>query len=375
MFKPSVAPVRYAITGLGTRAHKLYLPYLTDPEVIGRGRLVAMADVDPHRLAEASGRWPLPGFCTGDVRPMLEQMHPDVLIVTTPDYVHGAQIEAALDAGTAVLTEKPMTVDARQASAVVSAQRRSGAVVQVAHNLRYLNLHEEIKRLLGSGVLGEITGIFLSYRLAAEHGRSYFTRWHRQKWASGGLQVTKSCHHLDLCNWWLGEYPTEVVGWTRRKHYRGRSSPWPVTDEVPEDADIDDTIDAVIRYPTGVLVHYSLSARCAWEGYTLTIQGTKGELSARYEIRDADGAPVQTDYELEVNLRGRPRRTIVVPREPGTHSGADARMLAKVLEPKTDANAAGAIDGAYAVATGEALTRSAATGVPSRIDEMLELDG
>ncbi|MFC5803200.1 Gfo/Idh/MocA family protein [Streptomyces formicae] len=367
------ATTRYALSGAGKRAWTAYLP-LFGPEAYasGIGTLVAVADTDPAQLSAVTARWEVPTYSTG-VRALLDDARPHVLIVTAPDHAHAEQIEAALAAGVDVLTEKPMTLTAAQAASVVAAERRSSASVRVAHNMRHLNLHQAIKRLLAAGAIGTPTQAHLSFRLRPGHGHSYFLRWHRKAAASGGLQITKSCHHFDLLNWWLADWPQEVVGWTRRVHYQSG----PDTDNdrrVPVDADIADTLSATVRYRGGAVAHYSLSARSPWEGYTLTVQGTRGELTTRYEVSPPNGARLTRHYAIRLSPLDGPVRSVTIPRESGRHSGADLRMVTALLRqpaPERENHAATAIDGAYAVATGEALTRSAASGGPVAVDELL----
>jgi predicted dehydrogenase len=358
-----VEATRYAIIGAGTRAWKAYLPLFSYVHGVAPfGTLVGVGDDDPARLAAVSARWDVPTFASADVGPMLGATCPDLLIVTTPDHAHAGQVTAALAEDVSVLVEKPLAVTLADAVEVVSAEQRSRGSIQVAHNMRYLNLHQEIRRVLVEGHLGTPVRVSLSYRLAPGHGRSYFRRWHKLMERSGGLQVTKSCHHFDLIGWWLADRPHEVVGWTSRSHYRGAPELGDDDLLVDDDADIDDEIDAVIRFRRGAVAHYSLSARGAWEGYTVTIEGTRGELTARYEVAAPRGEALANTYTVEIRLVDEPPRRITVPREPGTHSGADARMLRALLAGGADPTPATAIDGAYAVAVGEAVTVSARRG-------------
>lgn len=369
-----MADRRYAIIGAGTRAVKTYLPlFPAGTPTAGFGTLVGVGDTDQSRLDAVTARWSVPVYRSEHVEPMLADARPDVLVITTPDHVHAAQIQAALAADVSVLVEKPMAVTAAQAAAVVSAEAGARGSLLVAHNMRYLNLHQEIKRLLTDGHIGVPVSVAMSYRLAPAHGRSYFLRWHRQAAASGGLQITKSCHHFDLLNWWLADRPAEVTGWTRRAHYRAASRPGADERLVPSDADIADEIDAVLRYRSGAVAQYSLSARAAWEGYTLTIRGTDGELTTRYEVVPPNGQPLGEHHDIQVSTIGQPVRHVAVPREPGGHSGADVRMLADLLDGGAweSKHAATAVDGAYAVAIGDAVSRSAATGGPVALDSLL----
>ncbi|MYU23644.1 Gfo/Idh/MocA family oxidoreductase [Streptomyces sp. SID8352] len=365
-------PLRYALSGAGKRAWKTYLPLFgPDAYAPGIGTLVAVADIDPEQRAAVTARWQVPTF-GGDIRSMLAATRPDMLIVTAPDHAHAEQIQAALSAGVEVLTEKPMTLSAAQAESVVAAERGSPASVRVAHNMRYLNLHQTVKRLLDERTIGQPVQLHLAYRLRPGHGRSYFLRWHRRTESSGGLQITKSCHHFDLLNWWLADRPQEVAGWTRRVHYRPDADT--ADRQVPADADIADVLSAVIRYRGGVTAHYSLSARSSWEGYTLTVLGTEGELTTRYEVEPADGARRAEDYTVEVSPLSGPPRSYTVSRETGRHSGADAHMIDALLRhsaAQPEDHTATAVDGAYAVAVGEALTRSAAGGAVVAVDGLL----
>src|SRR5205814_5879559 len=44
------------------------------------------------------------------------------------------------------------------------------------------------------------------------------------------------------------------------------------------DIDIEDTMNVLVSYDTGVTMSYSLNAFNAWEGYTIAFNGTKGRL-------------------------------------------------------------------------------------------------
>ena len=213
--RPAEPTLRYAICGLSNRALAMFvLPMLRDPER-RLGQPVAIVDPDTARVEEFARR------LAGDAqirhyRPehfetMVDEMGPDAVIVTSPDHTHAGYILAALARDLDVITEKPMVSTAADAQRVLDAEHASRASVRVAHNLRYAPRHQEIKRLVQTGAVGRVTHVNLAWQVDVRHGASYFYRWNRSRALSGGLSVHKSCHHLDLVNWWLDERPAATV--------------------------------------------------------------------------------------------------------------------------------------------------------------------
>ena len=80
----------------------------------------------------------------------------------------------------------------------------------MAFNYRYAPWNTAVKQTLIDGSIGRITGGTLRHNLGAEHGPSYFHRWHSESKFSGGLLVHKSGHFFDLANWFIGSVPKRV---------------------------------------------------------------------------------------------------------------------------------------------------------------------
>lgn len=356
---------RYAVSGLGHRAATTYLPRLTGSSEPATAALVAVVDSDPARLARfAAETGPrVPTYLGADYTRMLTETQPDEVIVCGPDDTHAEQIELALRHGVSVLTEKPMVLTAADAGRIIELEQAGTARVRVAHNLRYLNAHRRIKTLLDEGTIGRPRTIHFGYRLDPGHGASYFRRWHRHRSRSGGLELTKSTHHLDLLTWWLGEVPTQVLGITDRLFYTPQAS-----HEIADDADIDDTLHALITFSAGTVVSYSLVGCAPWEGYEMTVFGSKGTLDFHYQVRPADGEPPATVHTIRVGLHHRPGFEVSLPLEDGRHGGADRHLLDDLFT-GSGGGLATATEAARAVATGEALTmsarRGAAVAIPS----------
>ncbi|MFM9499855.1 Gfo/Idh/MocA family protein [Streptomyces galilaeus] len=340
-------PLRVVLIGAGTRTRNVYSPWLAGLPPYQNQPVTPLAVVDTNAQAAREVAAALPGAapaCPQDLDSILTGEQPDLVVVATPDAAHRDYALQALAAGASTLVEKPLAATREDAFALVDAAASSPGRLLAGHNLRFTNLHTHVRTLLASGRIGTVTGADFHYTLNASHSRSYFTRWHRSRAASGGLEVTKACHHLDLLAWWLGAQPTAVTALLGRRHYL------PGKDGIPADADIHDSVHALIQYTSGATVHYALSLNAPAEGYTCTLRGTAGQCTVHYDARTGP-------HTVHVHT-GSGRHTERIAREDGTHAGADRRMLLALPEallPGAAPHFATATEAALAVATGTTL--------------------
>jgi predicted dehydrogenase len=200
--------VRYAIVGTGSR-HAMYREALVDTPIDPSNELVALCDVNASRLELAASQLPdreraaVRRYGADEFDRMITEARPDTVIVTTPDYLHDLYIVRALRSGCDVITEKPMTIDLARLRRIVEAQLETGRTVTVTFNYRYNPANTQLKDVLASGAIGELTAVDFRWYLDRVHGADYFRRWHRDKGKSGGLLVHKATHHFDLANWWV----------------------------------------------------------------------------------------------------------------------------------------------------------------------------
>jgi predicted dehydrogenase len=79
-----------------------------------------------------------------------------MVVLATPNSQHPAQIIAAAQAGKAVLCEKPLALTRVDAERAVHACRQAGVLLGVGQDKRYWPSMLELKRVVDSGVLGEL---------------------------------------------------------------------------------------------------------------------------------------------------------------------------------------------------------------------------
>ncbi len=325
-----MAKKRYALVGTGNRAGLFIRSICNDFADVAE--LVAICDTNPGRLEYYNGFFmhevchDHPGcaaYAAQDFDRMISETHPDVVIITTPDYTHHLYGCRAMELGCDVISEKPMTVDAAKCQEIIDTQKRTGRNYRVTFNYRYNPRNTKVKEIIRSGEIGEISSVNFEWLLDTSHGADYFRRWHREKNNSGGLLVHKSTHHFDLVNWWMDTVPEMVFAQGALRFYgrknavrRGvtqfydrardneiaRHDPFAL--HVPaesqnqmlyydtekydhyyrdrsvfdENITIEDNMGVLVHYRNGVFMNYTLCAHCPWEGYRVAFNGTAGRL-------------------------------------------------------------------------------------------------
>jgi predicted dehydrogenase len=401
---------RLAIVGAGHRALTMYLRPLRD-DFSESARIVGICDSNPLRAAYLAREVPgVPAFDDFDV--MMRATSPDTVIVTTIDREHDRYVVAALEAGARVICEKPLAIDAAKVRAILDAQARTGRSVTVTFNYRYVPYMEAIKRLVAADAIGRPLNVDFEWLLDRSHGADYFRRWHRRKENSGGLLVHKASHHFDLVNWWIASEPESVFARGDRSVYgptrlergdRCSTCAFTATCEfvvdlaaAPElrslyfdaesmdgyrrdacvfdpEIDIEDRASVTVRYRSGAFLSYSLVAFSPYEGWHLSITGSRGRL----EARQIESGPLAGEPTSPIRIfanDGTFRQEEVATRADG-HWGADPRLRESLFgeSPPSETRdlAATAHDGAMAAMVGIAANQSIAAGRPIRIADLL----
>jgi dihydrodiol dehydrogenase / D-xylose 1-dehydrogenase (NADP) len=80
----------------------------------------------------------------------------DIVYISPPNQLHYPQAKLALEAGKAVLCEKPFTLNARQLAELIEIARSRKVFLMEAMWIRYLPVILKLRELLGNKVIGEI---------------------------------------------------------------------------------------------------------------------------------------------------------------------------------------------------------------------------
>ena len=123
-------------------------------------RVVACVDTDEKSLAAARSS---PGQQHGQFLRSLEEalgrVQADAALIASPTFLHAQHGQQALDAGLAVLLEKPLATTLVDAVAVVERSRALSRPCVVAENYRFFPAERTVRRMLDDGVAGHISEV------------------------------------------------------------------------------------------------------------------------------------------------------------------------------------------------------------------------
>lgn len=117
--------------------------------------IAAVVGSRSERAREFAENFNIP-FATANLKDVLDNTQIEAVHICTPNVDHFPMSLAAIDAGKAVLCEKPLTMDVAEAQQLVDAAKSKKAVNCVQHNLRYYPVVQQIRQMIANGDLGDV---------------------------------------------------------------------------------------------------------------------------------------------------------------------------------------------------------------------------
>lgn len=214
------------IVGAGSRGLTVYADYIArHPEQF---RLVGVAEPRSYYREETARRHRLPADrCWSDWRELLElpQQAPAVLLATQ-DRDHLEPALALMARGYDLLLEKPMAPTLAECRQLQQACREHQKLLVVAHVLRYTPYFKQLKRVVDSGVLGQLVTVRHFEPVLFWHQAHSFVRgnWRRSA-DSAPMILAKSCHDLDMLCHLVGRDPLRVASFGGLSHFSSEHRP------------------------------------------------------------------------------------------------------------------------------------------------------
>ncbi len=143
-------------TGFVGRVHVEAIRRLGDVE------LAAIADQSPE-LARSFGDQLGVDRTTGDYRELLADPAIRAVHICVPNHLHFEVARRAMEAGKAVLCEKPLAASVAEAEKLTALAQAHNVVNATSYNLRYYPLVQHMRRLVATGQLGEVLAVQGTY--------------------------------------------------------------------------------------------------------------------------------------------------------------------------------------------------------------------
>jgi UDP-N-acetyl-2-amino-2-deoxyglucuronate dehydrogenase len=218
---------------------------------------------------------------------------PEIRAVTvaTPSGAHAEVAVPFLEAGKAVLCEKPLEVNLAAVDRILAAEQRGGGVLAGVFQMRLGRGAKLLKAAVEAGRFGRLTlcSAYIKWWRSPEYYAS--SSWKgTYKLDGGGALINQGIHAVDLLQWIAG-LPEEVSAFTGRLAHPG--------------IEAEDTVAATLRYAHGGLGVIEASSS-SWPGSDLRIEvmGSRGsavlvnDRLARWEFAEphAEDEKVRQDF-------------------------------------------------------------------------------
>lgn len=170
--------------------------------------IVALASAHKTNAERVASEFGIP-YATDDWRTVIDRPGVDLVSIVTPPVTHREMTLAALDAGKAVLCEKPMAMSADEAHEMSDRVLETGVLALIDHELRFLAGRRAAREMLHRGDIGPVLHAKLLFRSDSRADPTKAWNWWSDAGAGGGVLGAIGSHVIDGFRWMLG---TEISG-------------------------------------------------------------------------------------------------------------------------------------------------------------------
>ena len=244
--------------------------------------LELVAAQNPDNLADFSARWGWRRYTT-DWQELVADPAVDLVDIGTPNHLHHEPAIAALLAGKAVASEKPLAATLESALAIRDAARKTGLPTFVWFNYRRCPAIGLAWMLMREGRLGRIYQVRAAY-LQDWGGPSTPTSWRfRSAEAGSGAHGDLNSHAVDLVRFLLDEAVVGIHGAVSPTFITQRSNPATGQEVV---SDVDDAMLFTAGFEGGAVASFEASRVAGGNQNALRLE-INGELgSLRWDLEE-----------------------------------------------------------------------------------------
>lgn len=200
--------IKIGICGFGKAVEEFHIPGIKNS---GKFKIVSVFDITPARLDKAKKQ--LGAQVYTDYKEFLASS-PDLVIIATPSNSHTEYALKTIDAGIGVVIEKPMALTQADCGKIIKLAKKKNVLLTVHHNRRWDGDFLSVKKIVTSGVLGEIKSIasrVMNYGSVSGYSVPEFdTDWRYKKGFGGGQLSDFGAHLIDQVLDLIGQVPSKI---------------------------------------------------------------------------------------------------------------------------------------------------------------------
>ena len=253
-----VAPVRFAVVGLGWIAQDSILPAFA--QAAPHAEVTALVSDDPAKLKKLGRKYQVSRlYSYDDYELCLQSGEVEAVFIALPNHLHCQYAVAAAHAGVHVLCEKPMAMNVRECVDMIAAAEAADVRLMIAYRLHFEPANLSIVELVQSGKIGTPRFLSATYSMQVEGSN---VRLDRE--SGGGALPDIGIYCINCARAIFQAEPEEVFA-------TAASQIDPRFRETPE------MVAATLRFPGERLVQFTCSFGAAATS-AFTIVGAKGSI-------------------------------------------------------------------------------------------------
>ena len=268
---------RWGIIGPGRIAHTFAEGF----KVIENAEVYAVASRDAGRASEFANEHNIE-VVYNSYKKLLEDKNIDAVYIATPVRFHYEQVDLALEAGKAVLCEKPFTVNASEAGKLIDKAREKKLFLMEAMWTRYLPVYSQIRHWLNEGCIGDIkllTSTFSFNFPRNEQGRLLNHQ------LGGGALLDLGIYPISISQWVLNQNPIEIS-----------------VSGILGSTNVDEMVAANFKYDTDVISQFC-TGMTTKTGNDFYVYGSKGHIRIHSMFWVATQATLSVDDKETVAIK------------------------------------------------------------------------
>ncbi len=254
--------IRWALLGPGRHAERSVVPQMKKAAgaelvaVMSRDRVRGEAFARKHNIAKVHT----------SLHEVLSDPDVDALYDATPDGLHAQHAIEGAKAGKHSLIEKPLAISVQECEKAIQACRSHGVKLGVVFNQRHEAVHQEARRIVLLGEIGEVmlARVQIPLRTAVPAPAPSPANWRTDRnLRSGGILMSIGDHAYDTLSYLVGQEIEEVSAFT---------------DATRNDSRNERFASMLLRLSKGAVGHAVASSKTPFARQPFEIHGTKGSL-------------------------------------------------------------------------------------------------
>ena len=182
------ASIKVGVAGYGISAQVFHIPFLVALEEF------ELTTILERTKNEARQKHPSVKIAR-TIEELVADKETELIVITTPNETHADYAAKALRAGKHVVLEKPFANTAGEAKELIGIARRSGRILSVYQNRRYVSDYLTIKDILAENLLGEVHEFNAHYDRYRAEARP--NAWREKDFPGSGILYDLGPHLID----------------------------------------------------------------------------------------------------------------------------------------------------------------------------------